>query len=588
MSGKATITMLHPKPMLTLGFYIEYQKKILDEYKYENALKQITAFYETTDNNVFIRFEDFSFNPSKNPQVTGKLYNLNGLLVHYSTIEGFEQLKNIDTVLKEIEDNSTKYNFILFIYGDLKTFLFRYRFILLHNKNVEYKIKKVSIENPNEELKKLIDEHTEKNNNIVNEHYYYLLNDNTILLNDLTTTQTSIPTLIKNSLYENQKETITEIIINKTQNKYLTLSLENIKLIPIKDKITELKETTQKLEIITVDLKQMFNSETIAENAVDLNINLMKWRMCPGLNTQIIKEKKYLLIGSGTLGCHVSRCLLGWGARNITFMDNGKVSYSNPVRQSLYNFNDSTSENYKAILAPKKLKEIFPLTNSNGFNINIPLPGRTLIDEKSKEDYIKNLTLLEEQIKSHDIIFLLTDSRESRWYPTLIAKAYNKIVITAAIGFDSFLIMRHGNNENKLGCYFCTDIVTPSDTSGSRTLDQQCTISRPGVSMICSGLAIELGMSCINASLNKGNSDLDYPHQIRGNLIDYNMNCFRFNGNKNCVACSDNMIKAYLEKRDEFLVNVMNDPYYIEKTSGVQELIKNMKIEDNINDGDDF
>ena len=582
------ISMLHPKVMLTLGFYTEYQKKILDEYKYENALKQITAFYETTDNNVFIRFEDFSFNPSKNPQVTGKLYNLNGLLVHYSTIEGFEQLKNIDVVLKEIEDNSTKYNFILFIYGDLKTFLFRYRFILLHNKNVEYKIKKVSIENPNEELKKLIDEHTEKNNNIVNEHYYYLLNDNTILLNDLTTTQTSILTLIKNSLYENQKETITEIIINKTQNKYLTLSLENIKLIPIKDKITELKETTQKLEIITVDLKQMFNSETIAENAVDLNINLMKWRMCPGLNTQIIKEKKYLLIGSGTLGCHVSRCLLGWGARNITFMDNGKVSYSNPVRQSLYNFNDSTSENYKAILAPKKLKEIFPLTNSNGFNINIPLPGRTLIDEKSKEDYIKNLTLLEEQIKSHDIIFLLTDSRESRWYPTLIAKAYNKIVITAAIGFDSFLIMRHGNNENKLGCYFCTDIVTPSDTSGSRTLDQQCTISRPGVSMICSGLAIELGMSCINASLNKGNSDLDYPHQIRGNLIDYNMNCFRFNGNKNCVACSDNMIKAYLEKRDEFLVNVMNDPYYIEKTSGVQELIKNMKIEDNINDGDDF
>ena len=190
------ISMLHPKVMLTLGFYTEYQKKILDEYKYENALKQITAFYETTDNNVFIRFEDFSFNPSKNPQVTGKLYNLNGLLVHYSTIEGFEQLKNIDVVLKEIEDNSTKYNFILFIYGDLKTFLFRYRFILLHNKNVEYKIKKVSIENQNEESKKLIDERKEKNNNIVNEHYYYLLNEKTILLNDLTTTQTSIPTLI--------------------------------------------------------------------------------------------------------------------------------------------------------------------------------------------------------------------------------------------------------------------------------------------------------------------------------------------------------------------------------------------------------
>ena len=48
------------------------------------------------------------------------------------------------------------------------------------------------------------------------------------------------------------------------------------------------------------------------------------------------------------------------------------------------------------------------------------------------------------------------------------------------------------------------------------------------------------------------------------------------------------MIKEYLEHRDDFLVNVMNDPYYIEKTCGVQELLKNMKIEDNLNEGDDF
>ncbi len=279
------ISMLHPKPMLTLGFYTEYQKKILDEYKYENALKQITAFYETTDNNVFIRFEDFSFNPSNNPQVTGKLFNINGLLVHYSTIEGFEQLKNIDTVLKEIEDNSTKYNFILFIYGDLKTFLFRYRFVLLHNKNVEYKIKKVSIENPNEELKKIIDEHIEKNKNIVNEIYYYLLNEKTILLNDLSTTQTSIPTLIKNSLYENQKETITEIIINKSQNKYITLSLENIKLIPIKDKISELKEAYQKLEIITVDLKQITAFYETTDNNVFIRFEVFSFN--PSNNPQV-------------------------------------------------------------------------------------------------------------------------------------------------------------------------------------------------------------------------------------------------------------------------------------------------------------
>ena len=36
----------------------------------------------------------------------------------------------------------------------------------------------------------------------------------------------------------------------------------------------------------------------------------------------------------------MARALLGWGVRNITFVDNGKVSYSNPVRQSLFEVSD--------------------------------------------------------------------------------------------------------------------------------------------------------------------------------------------------------------------------------------------------------
>ena len=313
----------------------------------------------------------------------------------------------------------------------------------------------------------------------------------------------------------------------------------------------------------------------------------MKWRMCPHLNTDIIKTSKYLLIGSGTLGCHVSRCLLGWGARHITFIDNGKVSYSNPVRQSLYTFEDSTNvnENYKALLAAKKLKEIFPMADSKGYNLHIPLPGRTLIDERAEKNYKENLELLEEQIKSHDVIFLLTDSRESRWFPTVIATANNKKVVTAAIGFDSYLVMRHGTKENKLGCYFCTDIVSPTDTSGSRTLDQQCTISRPGVSMICSGMAIELAMSLMNDALN----DKEVPHQIRGSLLNYSMQQFSHGCNKNCVACSEGVVGDYLNNREKFLINIMNDPYYIEKISGVEDLIKDVKLDEIVNaDADDF
>jgi len=588
------IRMIHPKPMLTLGFYTEYQKKILDEYKYENVIRPVNCFYEPKEGNSFLRFEEFSFDPSKNPQVTGKLFSMEGLLVHYATPDGFQKLENLDSVYKCLKDTKNKYQFILLIYGDLKTFMFRFKFILLHNKGVDYKTSKIKKEITDDVQKKL-NELSEKNKDKINEDFAYLLSEDTILLYDINSEINTIPALIKNAIYKLGSEKITSIILLKNiENNLpfknsLNLIIENVAIIPIEKEIEAIQTLIPELELNSVDLKSMFNPETIAENAVDLNINLMKWRMCPYLDTDIIRNQKYLLIGAGTLGCHVSRALLGWGARHITFIDNGKVSYSNPVRQSLYTFEDSKNvgNNSKAILAAEKLKQIFPKVDSKGFNITIPLPGRTLIDDKAKEEYFKNLEILETQIKECDIMFLLTDSRESRWYPTVIAKANNKLVITAAIGFDSYLVMRHGNNENQLGCYFCTDISTPGDTSGNRTLDQQCTISRPGVSMICSGLATELAMSCRNSALNKGEKDDDIPHQIRGNLINYEMQLFNFKYNTNCVACSDNIIKTYITDRDGFAVGVMNDPYYIEKTCGIHELIKNIKI-DNDNDADDF
>ena len=156
------IKMIHPKAMLTLGFYTEYQNKILNEYKYENAIKPVYCFYEPKEGNSFVRFEEFSFDPSKNPQVTGKLFSIEGLLVHYATQDSFQKLDNLETVYSHLKKNKEKYQFILFIYGDLKTFLFKFKFVLLHNKGVDYKTTKIKKE-ITEDIQKKLTEISEKN-----------------------------------------------------------------------------------------------------------------------------------------------------------------------------------------------------------------------------------------------------------------------------------------------------------------------------------------------------------------------------------------------------------------------------------------
>ena len=249
------------------------------------------------------------------------------------------------------------------------------------------------------------------------------------------------------------------------------------------------------------NLKELMDEKELSAQAVDLNIKLMMWRQLDQLNLGMLHEVKVLLLGAGTLGCQLARNLIGWGIRNITFVDYGKVSHSNPVRQSLYTFEDVINGGKpKAEAAAESLKRIQPTINTEGHSFEIPMPGHTVTEAEIPKT-LENVAKLDKLIQEHNVIFLLLDTREARWLPSVIAAAHDKICFSVALGFDNFIVIRHGGNAEahkpeergvRPACYFCNDYMNPSNTMRDRTLDQQCTVTRPGLSFLSSAYASEL------------------------------------------------------------------------------------------------
>ena len=71
------------------------------------------------------------------------------------------------------------------------------------------------------------------------------------------------------------------------------------------------------LEIMIHDAMLLFNtpcvsdlSPRLADQAVDLNLKLIKWRIAPVIDLERIKKTKCLLLGAGTLGSYVARNLM--------------------------------------------------------------------------------------------------------------------------------------------------------------------------------------------------------------------------------------------------------------------------------------
>ncbi|VDM16176.1 unnamed protein product [Hydatigera taeniaeformis] len=373
-----------------------------------------------------------------------------------------------------------------------------------------------------------------------------------------------------------------------------------------------------KLQPRLVNLSSTMDPVKLADSAVDLNLKLMLWRELLKIDLNTLHKTRCLILGCGTLGCNVARELLAWGFRSITFVDNSTVSYSNPVRQTLFTFEDAKSGAEKALAAAEAVKRILPTVDVRSYNLTVPMPGHPVSNASAGSDASKQVSIvreacqkLDELVQNHDVIFLLLDTREARWLPTMLSTYHNKIAITAALGFDSYLVLRHGvprdhgispssyqapSGDDRikgidgscLGCYFCSDVVGPANSTRDRTLDQQCTVSRPGASMIASSLAVELCVGLLQhpdgafarAETRKDNEStvpqsLTFsflPHHIRGFLSQFTEIVPCTTAFSRCSACSQPVLDAYAKEGFEFLLRVFDDAAYLEEVAGLKEL----------------
>lgn len=81
-------------------------------------------------------------------------------------------------------------------------------------------------------------------------------------------------------------------------------------------------------QVLSIASKILMGNNRLADQAVDLNLKLIRWRIAPELDLEKIKSASCLLLGAGTLGSYVARNLMVCTAPNPV----GRVSLRSDAR----------------------------------------------------------------------------------------------------------------------------------------------------------------------------------------------------------------------------------------------------------------
>lgn len=99
------------------------------------------------------------------------------------------------------------------------------------------------------------------------------------------------------------------------------------------------------------------------------------------------------------------------------------------------------------------------IQEAEGVVMAIPMPGHPVTSQE-EDGVVNDCRRLQNLIDSHDVVFLLTDTRESRWLPTLICAASNKVLVESSCNHLPSIFPGVFFHLWRVDCHFCWMMVS--------------------------------------------------------------------------------------------------------------------------------
>lgn len=296
----------------------EFQKGRIDlpikSFYVQNSFKNAQLFFST---------ESFESKVISVAEMGSNFKELNGVLLLCDTIEEFKGLDRAAEASKiaernlNVEELNDIYHFVIFAFADVKKFKFYHQ--------IAYPVKMFTSEQiswTRVEESTIVDENTLD----MTQSYKVDLNRKSITLWDSSVVK-NVPGWILRSIlvtlsqkFPGESFTVTSLRLNDSSSRFTVKLPENTSLSGITGWEISPSDPSKVSPVRVTDISAIIDPIQLAKQAGELNLKLMKWRLVPDLDLDVISRTSCLLVGSGTLGCNILRALLVSFVINKTFL----------------------------------------------------------------------------------------------------------------------------------------------------------------------------------------------------------------------------------------------------------------------------